>query len=185
MALTIDEAKTKLDQAVDHLVEELKKLRTGRASASMLDGVQVEVYGQQMPLAHVATITVLDAQMIQISPFDPSNLDAISTAIREDQSLSLNPADDGKVVRVPIPAMTSDRRQEVVKQLHEKVEETNISLRNTRHDVLNTAKQQKNDKEINEDEYSSIDKQVADLMDEYKTKIDELSKTKESEILTV
>jgi ribosome recycling factor len=185
MSLSIDEAKPKLEQAYEHLLEELKKLRTGRAAASMLDGVLVEVYGQTMPLKHMATITVLDAQMLQISPFDPNNLDSISLAIREDKALGLNPADDGKVVRVPIPAMTTERRQDVVKQLNEKVEDANIVLRNVRHEVLNTVKAQLKEKTISEDDYNRADKQMNELMDDYKNKIDELAKNKETEILSL
>ncbi len=185
MALEIKEAQSKLDSIVEHLKDELKKLRTGRASASMLENVTVVVYGQEMKLPHASTITVLDAQMIQISPFDPSNLDAISAAIREDQSLGLNPSDDGKVVRVPIPPMTQERRMEVVKQLHAKLEEANIAMRNVRHDVLNTAKQQVKDKEISEDDEKRIEKQLNDMLDNFKTETEQIVKDKEAEVTTV
>ncbi len=185
MALTIDDAKPRMQATVDKLLEDLKKLRTGRASASMLDNVQVEVYGQRTPLSHAATITAVDAQMIQVSPFDPNNLDAISTAIRDDQALGLNPADDGKVIRLPIPPMTTERRQEVVKQLKERVEEANVSLRNARHDVINTAKQQWKDKDIGEDDLRHITKEVDELVDGFKHTIDEMAKSKETEIMTV
>ncbi len=185
MALEINEAKTKLDGIVDHLKEELKKLRTGRASASMLDNVNIEVYGQEMKLAHAATITVLDAQMLQIAPFDPSNLDAISTAIREDQSLGLNPSDDGKVVRVPIPPMTQERRQDAVKQLKAKQEDANVAMRSVRHDVINTAKQQVKDKEISEDDEKRVEKELSDVLDGFKSELEQLVKDKESELMTV
>ena len=185
MALEINEAKPKLDAIVEHLNEELKKLRTGRASASMLDNVTVEVYGQEMKLAHVATITVLDAQMIQVSPFDPTNLDAISASIRDDQSLGLNPADDGKVIRLPIPPMTQERRQDVVKQLKSKQEDANVAMRNVRHDVLNTAKQQVKDKEISEDDEKRIEKELNELLDEFKKTIESVVAEKESELMTV
>lgn len=183
--MTIEEAKQKLTQAVEHFESELKKLRTGRASVSMLENVQVEVYGQAMPLQHTATVTVLDAQMLQIAPYDPSNLDGISASIREDQALGLNPSDDGKVIRVPIPPMTEERRQEVVKQLRDKVEQANISMRNVRHEVLNAAKEQLKDKEISEEDSKRVEKQVTDLMAETKAKIDEIAKAKETDILTV
>ena len=185
MSLSVSEAKPKLEAAYTHLVEELKKLRTGRASVAMLDGITAEVYGNQTPLNHISTITVLDAQMIQISPYSPDNLDAISEAIRNNQALGLNPSDDGKVVRVPIPPMTQERREQVVKVLHEKVEEANISLRNIRHEVLNTAKDQLKEKEISEDEHARIEKQMGELMDEYKQKLDDLAAQKEEEIMTV
>lgn len=185
MALNVKEAKEKLDGIVDHLHEELKKLRTGRASVSMLENVNVEVYGQPMKLPHVATLTVLDAQMIQIAPFDPNNLDTISAAIRDDQSLGLNPSDDGKVVRVPIPPMTQERRQEVVKQLHAKLEDANIAMRNVRHEVLNTAKQQVKDKEISEDDEKRVEKELSELLEDFKQTTEKIVADKETEVTTV
>ena len=116
----IEQAKTKLNQSVQHFQDEIKKLRTGRANASMLDGVLVEAYGSQMPLNQVATVSVPESQLIQLSPFDPNNLQAISAAIRDNQSLGLNPSDDGHVVRVPIPPLTEERRREIVKLVGQK-----------------------------------------------------------------
>lgn len=185
MSLTVKEAETKLDGIIDHLREELKKLRTGRASVSMLDNVTVEVYGQEMKLPHLATLTVLDAQMIQVAPFDPNNLDAISAAIREDQSLSLNPADDGKVIRLPIPPMTQERRLDVVKQLKAKQEDANVAMRNVRHEVLNTAKQQVKDKEISEDDEKRVEKELNELLDNFKKTTEQIVSDKEAEVMTV
>ncbi len=185
MAATVKEAETKLKSILDHLNEELKKLRTGRASVSVLDGVTVTVYGQQMPIQHVATLTTLDAQMIQISPFDVGNLAAISSAIRENQSLGLNPADDGKVIRIPIPAMTQERRLEVVKQLKSKLEEANVSVRNLRHDVLNSLKAQVKDKEISEDDERRFQKELNEYLDKFKSDSEQLAKDKETEIMSV
>jgi ribosome recycling factor len=185
MATSVTEGKQQFDAAVDHFNEQIKKLRTGRANAGMLDNVKVEVYGQETPLNHIATITAVDAQLLQISPFDPNNLDKISTAIRQDETLGLNPADDGRVVRVPIPAMTTERRQEVVKILNEQAEEARISFRNIRHEVLNTLKQQVADKEMSEDEKDRLEKQFSEALDEYNNKLEDLVKAKEQEILTV
>jgi len=185
MATSINEANKQLDAALDHFTSQVKKLRTGRASAAMLDNVNVEVYGQSMALSHIATITVLDAQMLQISPFDPNNLDTISLAIRNDEALGLNPADDGRVVRVPIPAMTTERRQEVVKTLSDMAEDTRISFRNIRHDVLKTLKQQVNDKEMSEDEEKRNEDRFGETMDDYNSKLEALVKEKEQEIMTV
>ncbi len=185
MALTVNEAKPKLAQVVEHFSDSLKKLRTGRANAGMIENVSVSVYGQDMKLPHVATVTVLDAQTLQIAPFDPSNIEAISAAIREDQSLGLNPADDGKVVRIPIPAMTTERRQEVVKMMREKVEEANIAMRNIRHDVINLAKQQEKDKEISRDDVKGVEKQINEMLDASRTEIEAIAKAKETEIMTV
>src|ERR1700758_5428055 len=132
----VQQAQAKLSQAVERFKDSLKTLRTGRASAAMLDGVMVEAYGTPMPLIQVATVTAPESQLIQITPFDPSNLQAIASAIRDNQSLGLNPSDDGRVVRVPIPPLTEERRREIAKQINEKVEQCNITMRNVRHDAL-------------------------------------------------
>src|SRR4051812_15046815 len=106
----VTETRTKLEHALEHFKDELKKLRTGRAHPGMLDNVQVEVYGQKMPLKAVGNITAPEAQLLQITPFDPNNLQAISNAIRDDQSLGLSPTDDGRVVRIVIPPLTTETR---------------------------------------------------------------------------
>jgi ribosome recycling factor len=181
----VEDAKNKLSSAVAHFNEELKKLRTGRAHPSMLDGIMVVAYGTPMPLNQVSTVTAPEAQLIQISPFDPSNIQAISEAIRSDQSLGLNPSDDGRVVRVPIPALTTERRQQIVKQLNEKAEEAHIACRSVRHDTLAEAKDAKSDKDIGEDDYNRIEKQVDELMAKTKQDIEAAVKVKEQEIMTV
>lgn len=177
--------KKEFDGAIAHLQDELKKVRTGRASAGMLDGLMVSVYGSQMPLVAVGSVTVPEAQLIQITPFDPSNLQAIASAIRDDQTLGLNPVDDGRVIRLQIPPLTTERRQQIVKQLGEKAEECRIRLRNARHDGLAGAKKLKDDKQIGEDEQHRIEKQIDDLMNQMKAKVDELISVKEKEIMTV
>lgn len=181
----VEDVKSKLTGAVNYFQEELKKLRTGRAHPSMLDSVQVLAYGATMPLNQVSNITTPEPQLLQITPFDPGNLQAIAAAIRNDQSLGLNPIDDGRVVRVPIPPLTTERRQAIVKQMGEKVEEAHIACRNIRHDALDAAKRAKNEKTISEDDYSRLEKQVDELMAKTKTEIDTLSKSKEQEIMTV
>lgn len=181
----VEEVKTKLGGAVNHFTEELKKLRTGRAHPSQLDGIMVVAYGTPMPLNQVSNVTAPEAQLLQITPFDPSNIQAIAEAIRNDQSLGLNPSDDGRVVRVPIPPLTTERRQGIVKQLGEKVEEAHITCRNVRHDALDTAKKAKNEKQISEDEFGLIEKQIDALMAKTKAEIEVAAKTKEQEIMTV
>lgn len=181
----VDDAKNKLNSAFAHFQEELKKIRTGRAHPSQLDSVMVSVYGTSMPLNQTANITAPEAQLLQITPFDPSNISAISDAIRNDQSLGLNPMDDGRIVRVPIPALTTERRQQITKQLSEKVEETHITCRNIRHDALDLAKKGKNDKSLSEDDYNRTEKQVDELMAKSKADIEAAAKTKEQEIMTV
>ena len=110
----IDEVRNKLTGVEKHFQEELKKLRTGRAHPSILDGLQVKVYGSTMSLIQIAGVTAPEAQLLQITPFDPSSITAISEAIRNDQSLGLNPMDDGRVVRVPIPPLTTERRHKLL-----------------------------------------------------------------------
>src|ERR1044072_2208082 len=126
----------KMQQAVAHFNEELKKVRTGRANAAMLDGVMVTAYGAQMPLNQVANVIAPEAQLLQITPFDPNNLQAIASAIRDNPTLGLNPMDDGRVVRVPIPPLTEEHRREYVKVVGGKVEDCMVSLRNIRHEAL-------------------------------------------------
>lgn len=173
----------RMQQALDHFETELKKIRTGRAHPSMLDSVVVDAYGQKMPLNQVGNVIVADAQLLQITPFDPNNLQAIVVAIRDNQSLGLNPSDDGRLVRVPIPALTTERRQQMVKQLGEKVEDCRITLRNIRHDALKDAKAMKDNKDISEDEYKRIEKTLEGAMNEIQAKLDAAAKTKEQEIM--
>ncbi len=181
----VNQTKTKLNGALEHFETELKKLRTGRAHPSMLDGVMAEAYGSPMPLNQLATISAPEPQLIQITPFDPSNLQAIASAIRDNQTLGLNPSDDGRVVRVPIPALTEERRQMIVKQLGEKTEDCLIAQRGIRRDVMTDLDDAKKDKDISEDDHKRLSKQVDDLMTEYKTKTDDLAKAKTTEIMTI
>ena len=179
------EAKTKMAAAIGHFKDELKKLRTGRAHPSMLDSVTVEAYGQAMLLKSLAGITAPDAQLLVVSPFDPNNLEAIVTAIRDNESLGLNPADDGRVVRVAIPLLTTETRQDMVKGLNQKVEECAVSLRNARHEAHRQAEQAEREKTISRDERFKLEKQVDDLLNQHKNQIDELAKAKEQEVMTV
>jgi ribosome recycling factor len=181
----VDGAKQKMQSAVEHFQEELKKVRTGRAHASMLDGVVVTAYGSPMPLIQVATVSAPEAQLLQITPFDPGNLQAIASAIRDNPNLGLNPSDDGRVVRVPIPALTEERRREYVKMLGGKIEDCMIAMRNVRHDALKEADQAKKDKAMGEDDYKRLEKQIDDLMAAQKLAVDQLAKAKEADIMTV
>lgn len=178
-------AQAKFKAAAERFSDSLKSLRTGRASASMLDGVVVEAYGTPMPLNQVATVTAPEAQLIQISPFDPANLAAISTAIRNNQQLGLNPSDDGHVVRVPIPPLTEERRRDLAKQVGQKQEESMVGLRNVRHEALDAINKAKKDKDIGEDEAKRFEKQVDDAMAQARAAIDSAAKAKEQEILTL
>jgi ribosome recycling factor len=181
----VSNAQAKFTQAVEHFSESLKGLRTGRASASMLDGVKVEAYGTEMLLKAAATIAVPEAQLIVVTPFDPNNLSAIAEAIRNNQSLGLNPADDGRVVRVPIPPLNEERRRELAKQVGQKQEEAMISLRNIRHEAMETVDQAKKDKDISEDEAKRLSSQVESAMNKARTDVEVAAKAKEQEILSL
>lgn len=181
----VEDAKKKFSAAIEHYHEQLKTLRTGRASAAMLEGVMVEAYGQQMPLNQVSNVIAPEAQLLQITPFDPNNLVAIVSAIRDNPSLGLNPSDDGHVVRVPIPALTEERRREIVKQLSTKQEDAMIAIRNIRHQAIDAVDQAKKDKEIGEDDAKRLTGQVEDAMQKTRTEIEAASKAKEAEIMKV
>lgn len=175
----------KINLAIAHYEEELKKVRTGRAHPSQLDSVKVEVYGTLMPLNQVANITAPEAQLLQISPFDPSNLNAISAAIRNNQSLDFNPSDDGHTIRIPIPSLTEERRKLLVKQTSEKVEEAKIAVRNIRQDAIKEAKRKKEAKELSADDEIRVEKAIDETVTSANLKIDEMFRAKEREILTV
>lgn len=177
--------ETRMDQALEHFEGELKKIRTGRAHPSMLDGVTVEVYGSKMPLNQVANVVAAEPQLLQVSPFDQSNVKAVAAAIRDDQGLGFNPSDDGRVVRVPVPPLTTERRQQLVKQLGEKIEECRIALRNIRHDALKDAKAKKEAKELSEDDVKRAEKLLDGLMSGYQAKLDGTAKAKEQEVMTL
>lgn len=180
-----NQTKDKLVASVQRFEAELKKLRTGRASAAMLDGIMIEAYGSPMPLNQVANVTAPEAQLLQVTPFDPNNLQAISNAIRDNQSLGLNPNDDGRIVRVPIPPLTEERRREISKQVGAKLEETMIVMRSVRHEAIDAIDQAKKDKEIGEDEAKRLVAQIEEAMAKGKTDAEATAKTKEQEIMTV
>ena len=177
--------EAKMNQAIAHFEDELKKVRTGRAHPGMLESIHVEVYGSSMPLNQVANITAPEAQLLQVTPFDPGNIQAIAGAIRNDQSLGFNPSDDGRVVRVPVPPLTEERRKQLVKQSAEKVEETRIALRTIRQDAFKDAKRKKDAKELSEDDVKRVEKEIDHLMSGFQEKIEQIFKAKEKDILTI
>lgn len=183
--MDIKQYEDRMRQAVAHLGDELKKVRTGRANASMLDGVMVEAYGTKMPLNQVANVVAPEAQLLQVTPFDPNNLQAIASAIRENPSLGLNPMDDGRVVRLPIPPLTEERRRELAKVVGAKAEECMVSVRNIRHDAMNAIDKAKKDKQLGEDDAKRLEKQVEETVAKIKAEVDSAAKAKESEIMTL
>lgn len=177
--------QTEMNKIIEFFTDKMRSVRTGRAHPAMLDGVRVEAYGAMMPLNQVANVAVSDAQLLTVTPFDVNNIKAISEAIRNDQSLGFNPSDDGRVVRVPIPSLTQERREEIVKQVREKVEEAKVSVRNLRQDALKDIKKLKEDKSISDDEAFRLEKNVQDLVNETQDKIESIFVEKEKELMTI
>ncbi len=180
----IKETKTRMDKAVEDFKHKLTTVRTGRASSSILEGVTVEYYGSPTPLNQVATINVPEASLITVQPFDPSLVNEIDKAIRS-SDLGLNPSNDGKLVRVPIPPLTEERRKQMAKVAHEMAEEHRTAVRNVRRDANDKLKKSLKDKTISEDdERRSLD-EVQKLTDQHIGKIGELLAHKEAEIMKV
>jgi ribosome recycling factor len=174
--------KTRMDKAVEDFRREMASTRTGRANVHMLDTVTAEYYGEQMPLNQIATIHAPEPQMITVQPFDPSVLAAIEKAIRS-ADLGLNPMNDGKIVRVPVPALTEERRKDMVKHLHKILEEHRTAVRNIRRDGNDAIKKTFKDKKIAEDDEKRALEEMQKLTDDEIKKMEEMSKTKEKEVL--
>jgi ribosome recycling factor len=178
----VAEDRKKMEGIIERFKNEMKKVRTGRAHPDMISGVKVEVYGQFMPINQVANVTAADATLLVITPFDPSNIQAIAAAIRADQSLGLNPADDGRVIRVPIPALTEERRKEIVKNASAKVEEAKVALRNIREDARKAVKIAA---EMGEDTKKRAEKEIDELTKEFSDKVEAEFKNKSEEIMKI
>jgi ribosome recycling factor len=177
-------AKTRMEKAVDDFRKDLATLRTGRANASLLDSIRVEYHGTPMPVNQLGTLTVPEATMIVISPWDPSAVPLIDKAIRT-ADLGLNPTNDGKVVRVPIPALTEDRRKDIVKQLHKVLENHRTAVRNIRRDLKEAIEKLEKDKKISEDEKKRALDELEKLSHAETKKIEDLSAMKEKEIMSI
>jgi ribosome recycling factor len=179
-----NDARKRMDSAVEDARKKLSTVRTGRASVSLLDAVTVEYYGTEMPLNQVATMHVPESTMVTVQPFDPTQLPNIEKAIRASE-LGLNPSNDGKLIRVPIPPLTEERRKQMVKIVHEIAEEHRTAIRNVRRDANEHTKKLLKDKTISEDaEKDGLD-QIQKLTDQHITRINELSEHKEKEVMTV
>jgi len=181
----VETAGPKMDKAIERFGEELKSLRTGRASTALLDGVMVEHYGALQPLKAMAQINTPDARTISVAPWDKSALASVEKAIRENQTLGLNPMNDGSVIRLGIPPMTEERRKEVVKALGGKVEECRITLRNIRHDILNDVKRMEKAKEATADDVKFAEAELNKMIERSQKKIEELEAAKAKEIMEV
>lgn len=180
----IKETGPKMDHVVEDFKRKLSNIRTGRATVGLLDAVVVDYYGVPTPLNQMASIAVPEPQMMTVQPWDATAMAAIEKAITA-ANLGLNPSNDGKIIRLSIPALTEERRKQFAKQVHEVAEEHRIAVRNVRHQSNDLLKKMLKDKEVSEDEERSGLEDVQKLTNTYIAKIDELSKNKEAEIMVV
>jgi len=178
------EIEFKMKAAVDHLHDEFKQIRTGRASTSILDAVMVDYYGTATPLRQVANLSVSDATLLIAQPYDVSQIASIEKAIMT-ADLGLNPSNDGKVVRVPLPQLTEDRRKELVKRAHDMAEATRNSIRLTRREGNDLIKQREKDKEISQDDEKRGHDEMQKLHDHYIAQVNQSVEAKEKDILEV
>ena len=184
MSDVIFEMADKMEKSVDAFKNELSKVRTGRASISLLDGISVDAYGSPMPMNQVATMTIPESRMIAIQPWDPQMVPAIEKAILK-SDLGLAPANDGKVIRLSIPQLTEERRKELVKQVRKVAEEFKVTIRNSRRDAIDLLKKQRKDKEISEDDLFKMQDEAQKETDVYVKQIDEITGHKEKEMMEV
>jgi ribosome recycling factor len=176
------QAKTRMEKAVEDFRKDLASVRTGRANVSLLDGVRVDYHGTQMPINQLGTMNVPDPAMIVISPWDPGAVPLIDKAIRA-SDLGLNPTNDGKVVRVPIPSLTEERRKELAKHIHKVLEEHRTAVRNIRRDIKESVEKLEKEKKISEDEKKRSLDELEKLTHSETKKIEDLSAAKEKEVL--
>jgi ribosome recycling factor len=176
------EVKKRMDGAIDHVRKELSGLRTGRASVSLLDPVQVEAYGTTMPLNQVASLSVPEPTVIVAQPFDPSLMSAVERGIQK-ANLGLNPASDGKVVRVPIPSLTEERRREMSRLVHKYAEDGRNSVRQVRRDANDRLKKLLKEHKISEDDERRALEEVQKITDQHVSMIDDVQKKKDQELL--
>jgi ribosome recycling factor len=181
---TYIQLKSRMDKAVDDFRKALVGTRTGRASVHMLDSVMVEAYGSQMALNQVATVHSPEPQLITVQPYDPSQLSSIEKAIRSAE-LGFNPMNDGKIIRVPIPPLTEERRKEMVKHLHKVLEDHRTAVRNIRRDGNEAIKKALKDKKINEDDSKRSTEEIQKLTDAEIKKMEEMCGAKEKEVMEI
>jgi ribosome recycling factor len=179
---TYSQLKSRMDKAVEDFRREMAATRTGRANVHMLDTVSVDYYGSQMPVNQIAQVHAPEPQMITVQPFDPSSLVNIEKAIRT-ADLGLNPMNDGKMIRVPVPPLTEERRKDMVKHLHKILEEHRTAIRNIRRDGNDAIKKAMKDKKITEDDEKRSLEEIQKLTDDEIEKMEEMSKSKEKEVL--
>ncbi|MDQ5819934.1 MAG: ribosome recycling factor [Actinomycetota bacterium] len=180
----IQDAETRMDKSVEHARTEFNTVRTGRASAALLDRIQIDYYGTQTPLKQLATINTPEARMLTVQPFDPGSIKAIEKAIQESE-LGLTPSNDGKLIRLPIPQLTEERRKELVKVVRNLAEGHRVAVREIRRDAMRHLKELVVKGEVGDDDERRAEDRVQKLTDEHTKAIDEALKHKEAEIMEV
>jgi ribosome recycling factor len=180
----VQDATQRMDKSVDATHDHFNTVRTGRASAALLDRISIDYYGTPSPLKNIATISVPEPRLLTIQPFDPSAMKQIERAIQE-SDLGLTPSSDGKVIRLPIPQLTEERRRDLVKQVKHMAEEGRVAVRNVRRDVMKHLEELVRNGEVGDDEERAAENRVQKLTDEHVQKIDDLLKRKEAEIMEV
>lgn len=184
MASIIDDCKHEMEQTVGAFKRELARLRTSRASTALLDGIVVEYYGARTPLNQLASINAPEARLLVIQPFDRTAIPEIERAIFQ-SDLGLTPVNDGKLVRIPIPELTEQRRKDLVKHVKKTAEEFRVSVRQHRHDAIDMLKELHKEKELTDDDLKKSQERVEHLTKEYVEKVDKVLKAKEEEIMAV
>jgi ribosome recycling factor len=180
----LGDATRRMDRSIENTRQEFNSVRTGRASAALLDRIVIDYYGTPTPLKNLATISAPEPRMLTVQPFDPSSLKSVEKAIQE-SDLGLQPSNDGKLIRLPIPQLTEERRKELVKVVRRSAEDGKIAIRNVRRDVMRHLEELVRDGEVGDDEERRGEAQVQKLTDEHTKAIDELLKHKEAEIMEV
>jgi ribosome recycling factor len=182
----VKNAETKMQKSVEHLRQELAAIRTGRASAALLDRIQVDYYGTPTPVNQVATVSAPDPRLVVVQPWDKSVLGTIEKAILK-SDLGITPTNDGQVLRLAIPQPTAERRKELAKQVHQRAEEARVAVRNVRRDALDHVRKAEQDKEnkVSEDEARRAQERLQKLTDQYVHQVDDVSKKKETEVMEV
>jgi ribosome recycling factor len=180
----VDDANRRMDKSVETAAHEFNTVRTGRASAALLDRIEVDYYGTPTPLKQLATINVPEPRMLTIQPYDPSSVKSIERAIQE-SDLGLTPSNDGKIIRLPIPQLTEERRKELVKVVRGLAEEGRVAVRNVRRDVMHHLKELVKAGDVGDDAERRAEERVQKLTDDHVARIDDLLKRKEAEIMEV
>ncbi len=180
----LTDCERRMDGSIEHTRTEFNGVRTGRASTALLDRIMIEYYGQPTPLSNMATIGAPEARLLTVQPYDPTQIKAIEKAIME-SDLGLTPSNDGKLIRLPIPALTEERRKELVKLVRRYAEDGKVAIRNVRRDVMRHLEELVRNGDVGDDEERRAETQVQKLTDDHVKRIDELLKHKEAEIMEV